>query len=85
MSIADPLLDELPHPDIYSTRGHGINISSIKLTKDVVEICHTRGTKVGVWIDKDLFEENEEFYLTLHHMGVDFFCSDYPHKIKEAI
>jgi len=28
--------DELPHPDIFSNRGKGINISSTKLTKEVV-------------------------------------------------
>lgn len=27
---------ELPHPDIYSIKGHGVNISSTKLTREVV-------------------------------------------------
>lgn len=71
--------DELPHPDVYSSLGKGINISSVKLTREVVEICHAKGKQVGVWIDRDLFCENEEFYFTLYSMGVDFFCSDFPH------
>jgi glycerophosphoryl diester phosphodiesterase len=77
--------DELPHPDIYSTLGSGINISSVKLTREVVQICHAKGKEVGVWIDRDLFSENDEFYHTIYHMGVDFFCSDYPHLVVEAL
>lgn len=58
--------EELPAPDIYATRGKGINISSIKLTKEVIENCHSRGKQVGVWIDRDYFCENEEFYHTIY-------------------
>ena len=77
--------DELPHPDVYSSLGTGINVSSVRLTREVVEICHAKGKQVGVWIDRDLFCENEEFYFTLYSMGVDFFCSDFPHQAIEAI
>ena len=35
--------DELPHPDVYSSLGKGVNISSVKLTREVVEICHAKG------------------------------------------
>ncbi len=70
--------DELPHPDVYTSKGLGINISSRKLTREVVEACHAKGKIVGVWIDKDYARESEEFYKLLLDMGVDFFCSDYP-------
>lgn len=42
---------ELPEPHIYTSFGMGINISSTKLTKEVVRLCHEKGKKVGVWID----------------------------------
>jgi glycerophosphoryl diester phosphodiesterase len=71
--------DELPSPEIYATKGRGINISSTKLTRDVVEACHTNGKLVGVWIDRDYASEGEEFYQLLYQMDIDFFCSDYPH------
>lgn len=29
--------DELPHPSVYTKQGNGINISSMKLTREVVE------------------------------------------------
>ena len=55
----------------------------MKLTREVVETCHAQGKQVGVWIDRDYFVENEDFYSLLQHMGVDFFCSDYPNKINQ--
>ena len=61
--------DELPSPDIYSQRGKGINISSTKLTREVVEICHKNNKLVGVWIDREIFSENEEFYHHIINMG----------------
>lgn len=54
--------DELPAPDVYATRGRGVNISSTKLTKEVVEICHANNKLVGVWIDRDVASEGEDFY-----------------------
>ena len=77
--------DELPSPDIYSVKGSGINISSTKLTREVVEICHLNNKLVGVWIDKDIFSENEEFYRHIINMGVDFFCSDYPKDVFRVL
>ena len=76
--------DELPDPSIYATRGAGINISSAKLTTDVVKYCHQNGKKVGVWIDREYFTENEDFYHLILDMNVDFFCADFPLKAREA-
>ena len=59
-------------------RGGGINISSTKLTKEVVDNCHAQGKKVGVWVDRSVHAESEEFYRLLFSMKVDFFCTDYP-------
>lgn len=77
--------NELPEPEVYTAVGRGINISSRKLTREVVEACHARGKLVGVWIDKDYASEDYEFYRTIFEMGVDFFCSDYPDKVYEAL
>jgi hypothetical protein len=53
---------DLPDPDEYLMIGTGINISANKITQEVVDLCHERGMKIGVWIDKSVFEENREFY-----------------------
>lgn len=70
---------ELPDPEIYATRGKGINISSTKLNEEVVRNCHLNGKTVGVWIDRSVSSEGEEFYKRLLDLKVDFFCTDYPH------
>lgn len=69
---------ELPNPDIYTSLGKGMNISSTKLTEEVVRHCHEKGKIVGVWIDSSLSKENLDLYFRLMDMDVDFFCSDYP-------
>lgn len=38
-----------------------------------------------MWIDKDFAREDQEFYRAIFEMGVDFFCSDYPDKVYEAL
>jgi len=44
-----------------------------------VDYCHDRNLKVGVWIKKSDFDENNaDFYRSLQDMFVDFICSDYP-------
>ena len=77
--------DELPSPEVYTALGRGINVSSRKLTREVVEACHARGKVVGVWIDKDHAREDQDFYRAIFEMGVDFFCSDYPDRVYEAL
>jgi len=69
---------ELPDPSIYATLGDGINISSSKLTTEVIEECHKNGKKVGIWIDAASFKECSIFYRKMMDMNVDFFCTDYP-------
>ena len=49
--------DELPEPHVYTSRGKGINISSTKLTQEIVHNCHSIGQTVGVWIDRSYFTE----------------------------
>ena len=46
---------DLPNPDEYLMIGTGINISANRITHEVVEKCHQKGMKVGVWIDKKVF------------------------------
>lgn len=77
--------DELPEPELYTSRGTAINISSTKLTREVVDICHKKGMQVGVWIDSTMASEGREFYERLFNTGVDFFCSDYPDLFRQAI
>lgn len=69
---------ELPTPEVYSCQGDGINISSTKLTREVVENCHRNGKTVGVWVNAEVFTENDEYYRMAIEMGVDIICTDYP-------
>src|SRR5688500_8683802 len=69
---------ELPHPEEYLSIGSAINISATKLNEDIVNLCHSRGMKVGVWVDKSCFVENAKFYKTILKLGVDFLVTDYP-------
>jgi len=69
---------ELPEPDIYTTQGHGINISSTKLTPEVVQICHKHGKSVGVWVNAEVFNEDDNYYMRVMNLGVDIICTDYP-------
>jgi len=75
---------ELPAPSIYTKQGDGINISSSKLTREVVKNCHKNGKKVGVWVDAPTFKEDANFYKKLMDMEVDFFCTDYPLEAMES-
>lgn len=75
---------DLPSPSIYSVLGSGVNISSTKLTEEVIRNCHLNNKKVGVWIDRSLFNEDDAFYFSLMDLGVDFFCTDFPLLMKEA-
>lgn len=70
----------MPDPLVYCNRGHGINISSTKLTHEVIQNCHKNGKLVGVWINREVFDENDNFYQDLIDMGVDFLCTDFPQK-----
>lgn len=53
---------ELPEPDIYATKGHGVNISSTKMTREVIQNCHKNGKLVGVWVNAEAFKEDDQFY-----------------------
>ena len=78
---------ELPDPSIYTDKGSGINISSTKLTQEVIDNCHSKGKKVGVWVNKDAFVEDDKFYENAIKLGVDFICTDYPleaTKVKQS-
>jgi hypothetical protein len=33
--------------------------------------------KIGVWIDKAVFDENSNFYKSILELGVDFLVTDY--------
>lgn len=70
--------EEMPSSEIYTSQGSGINLSSRKVTHEIVQNCHRAGKKVGIWIDKKYDEENEDLYGRFLRMGVDFICTDYP-------
>jgi glycerophosphoryl diester phosphodiesterase len=74
----------LPHPDHYTAYGDGINISANHINEEVVQYCKNKGLKVGVWISKKDFTENDEFYHKMFNMGVDFIVVDQPLKAMEA-
>ena len=74
---------ELPCPDEYLAVGSGINISATKLTKEVIDLCHAKGMKVGVWVDASVFQENDCFYYNLFELKVDFFVTDYPLQVMQ--
>ena len=74
----------LPSPDIYTSFGDGINISANYITQDVVDTCHSKGLKVGVWIRAKDFQETEAFYYDMFNLGADFICADNPLKAMEA-
>lgn len=40
----------LPSTEILLSKGDGINISANYITADIVNLCHSRGKKLGVWI-----------------------------------
>lgn len=50
---------ELPEPDIYAAKGHGVNISSTKMTREVIQNCHRNGKLVGVWVNAEAFKEDD--------------------------
>ncbi len=68
----------LPDPEIYTAFGDGINISANFITKEVVEACHRKNRKVGVWIRVKDFQETDEFYEEMFKIGTDFICADHP-------
>ena len=74
----------LPSMDIYTAHGDGINISANYITAEVVEACHSRGKRIGVWIRAKDFKETEEFYHEMFRIGTDFICADMPLLAMEA-
>lgn len=46
---------ELPSPDEFLAFGRGVNISAKKITQEIVDACHAKGMKVGVWVDTAAF------------------------------
>ena len=40
--------------------------------------CHSQNKLVGLWVNKDAFLENDEYYERVIKAGVDFICTDYP-------
>ena len=40
----------LPDKEVYTAFGDGINISANHITKEVVDNCHAKGRKIGVWV-----------------------------------
>ena len=74
---------ELPHSNEYTTFASGINISSTKLTGEIVDNCHRAGQRVGVWINREVARETEELYDMVLRLGVDTLCSDFPVLARE--
>jgi glycerophosphoryl diester phosphodiesterase len=74
----------LPEPEVYTQFGDGINISANYMTKEVVDACHERGKRIGVWIRAKDFKETDEFYHEMFKIGVDFICADLPLRAMAA-
>ena len=74
----------LPAEDIYTANGDGINISANYINAEVVEACHRRGKRIGVWIRAKDFKETDEFYNEMFKIGTDFICADFPLRAMEA-
>jgi hypothetical protein len=50
-----------------------------------VDNCHSRGKKVGVWIDKSVTtEETIDLWHKVMDLDVDFICTDYPLEMIQA-
>jgi hypothetical protein len=75
---------ELPEPEEYLQYGTGVNISANKINREIVEMCHAKGMRVGVWVDTAVFAENSRFYNNMIKIGVDFLVTDYPLVAIEA-
>ena len=54
--------EPLPEPDVYTSKGEGINLSANYINKEIVEHCKSKGMKVGVWVRAKDFTESEDFY-----------------------
>jgi glycerophosphoryl diester phosphodiesterase len=65
---------------VYTSAGDGINISANHITEEVVEKCHRKGMRIGVWVRAKDYQENEEFYEQMFQIGTDFICADQPLK-----
>lgn len=74
----------LPTPDEYTANGDAINISFNHFTEEVFEICRSKGLKLGVWIRKQNYTEDDDFYHMMYESGVDFFSSDFPDRALEV-
>lgn len=77
--------EPLPEIDFESFSGDGFNVSANHISQEFVESCRMHGLKVGVWIRKRDFEENDTFYEEMLKIGVDFICSDYPIRAMEIV
>jgi|LauGreDrversion4_2_1035121.scaffolds.fasta_scaffold558851_1 glycerophosphoryl diester phosphodiesterase len=74
----------LPEPEVYTSFGDGINISANYITKEVVEACHRKNLRIGVWIRVKDFTETDEFYEEMFRIGTDFICADKPLRAMAA-
>lgn len=78
--------ENLPLPDVevYTAHGDGINISANHISQEVVDNCHRKGLKIGVWVRAKDFKEDDAFYEKMLKIGTDFICADHPHRAMEA-
>ena len=70
----------LPDVEVYTGFGDGINISANYINQEVVDHCHRKGMRIGVWVRAKDFKETEEFYDEMFKIGTDFICADQPLK-----
>ena len=73
----------LPDPEVYTSKGDGINISANYINREVVENCHKKNMKIGVWVRAKDFKENDDFYENMLRIGTDFICTDFPLRAME--
>ena len=62
-------IDEVD-PSVYTSRGNGVAIPFIKLTKEVVDNCHANNQRLSVYFTSKDPEKDEDYDLVLS-TGVD--------------
>lgn len=80
--------DDIPLPERNKwIENDTISISAFNVTKEVVDFCHEHGTKVAVWIDTETayIVENDEHYLKMMGLQVDYIITDFPLKARQFV
>ncbi len=56
----------------------GVNISATYLTEEIVELVHSVGKRIGVWLERAATKETQDLYEKIFSLKVDFVFLDVP-------